>query len=247
MVIGDKNKIKLFCIPYAGGAASVFYDWEPFLPPYIELRPIELAGKGSRIKEALYGNMSEAVEDVFRIIREEILDGPYMLLGHSMGSKIAYKLALKIQEERLRSPLHIFLSGSSAPHFRREDEEIFHLMEDELFKRKVLALGGTPRELFEHPELFELFIPALKNDFKLIETADYGKDIEQISIDLSVFLGKEDDLTLLEQEGWKKYTNRECNIFYFEGGHFYFLDKLKDVTSLINEIIDRSIRVIDVR
>lgn len=229
-------KIKLFCIPYAGGTASVFNSWKPFLDSHIEIIPIELAGKGKRLWDDLYEDMSAAVEDVFLFIKERVQGEPYMIFGHSMGSKIAYKLSQKIIEHKFQKPLHVFLSGSSAPHFMREDEEIYHLMENELFKEKIIELGGTPPEFFNHPELVEIFLPALKNDFKIIETAVYKDDIIPIPCDISVLIGKEDDLTTEERKGWRNYTLQQCTYHYFEGGHFFFLEKLNEVGEIINRV-----------
>lgn len=230
-------KINLFCIPYAGGTASVFNEFSPYLNPNVQLRNIELAGKGIRLKEPVYDDLSEAVADVFQILEKEIADTPYMLFGHSMGAKIIYKLLEKIQQKNLKNPLHIFLSGSSAPHFRREDRELYHMMDNDAFKEKIIELGGTPPNFFEYPELVEIFLPALKNDFMIMETADYGANIKLFPCDLSVLIGKEDDLTLEEREGWKNYTDQACAIHYFEGGHFFFLDKIKQVAHIINQAI----------
>src|SRR6185369_7818116 len=110
------SKIKLFCLPYAGGSSMVFHKWKKYLNSEIELRAIELAGRGRRIHESMYQDRAEAVEDVFQLIKDEIRQSPYALLGHSMGSLIAYEVAQKIRANKLPEPLHVFFSGSSAPH-----------------------------------------------------------------------------------------------------------------------------------
>jgi len=47
------SKIKLFCFPHAGGAASAFSSWKRRLDHRIELRPMELPGRGKRFSEKL--------------------------------------------------------------------------------------------------------------------------------------------------------------------------------------------------
>ena len=42
------EKINLFCLPYAGSSASVFFKWKKYLDEDIMLYPIELAGRGKR-------------------------------------------------------------------------------------------------------------------------------------------------------------------------------------------------------
>ncbi|MBI5538973.1 MAG: thioesterase, partial [Bacteroidia bacterium] len=46
--------MKLFCFPYAGGSSVVFNNWKSYLRYDIELRAIELAGRGKRIMDAHY-------------------------------------------------------------------------------------------------------------------------------------------------------------------------------------------------
>jgi surfactin synthase thioesterase subunit len=50
------QKLKLFCVPYAGGSAKTFLGWKKWLDPGIELIPVELAGRGARVKDQFYGN-----------------------------------------------------------------------------------------------------------------------------------------------------------------------------------------------
>ncbi|MEB9902773.1 thioesterase domain-containing protein, partial [Bacillus cereus] len=51
------QKTKLFCFPHAGGSAFSYAKWKNYFNPYIEIVPIELAGRGYRIEENLYGSM----------------------------------------------------------------------------------------------------------------------------------------------------------------------------------------------
>ena len=67
--------MKLFCIPYAGGSASVYSGWNPILRENIQLVPVELSGKGVRAAEPLYENWEDALEDVYSSITEKIEPG----------------------------------------------------------------------------------------------------------------------------------------------------------------------------
>jgi medium-chain acyl-[acyl-carrier-protein] hydrolase len=232
------NKILLFCIPYAGGSAVIFNKWKQYLDPNIELIPVELAGRGRRIHEGLYKDVSEVTEDVFKLIKEKIVESPYALFGHSLGSMISYELAQKIRSLCLPEPVHIFFSGRSAPHSKRNDRKIYHLMNDENFKKEIIQLGGTPSEFFEHPELMELFIPFLKNDFRLAEMEMHDTTIRPFNRSITVFLGKDDDLTPEQIDGWKKHTNQVCNVHYFNGGHFFLHHETEQIVKAINKALN---------
>ena len=48
----SRGGVRLFCFPYAGGAAFAYRGWEKHLPREVELYPVELPGRGSRLREA---------------------------------------------------------------------------------------------------------------------------------------------------------------------------------------------------
>lgn len=231
------KKLKIFCLPYAGGSAAVFAKWKRYMDASIDLVPMELAGRGKRIGEPLYANAQAAVDDVFRLIKEKVDVGPYALFGHSMGAMIAFELSHKIRRNGLRQPNHIFLSGRGAPHVKRQDEKKYHLMESTQFREEVVKLGGTPPEVFEHNDLAEFILPLLMNDFKIVETASRNDDIQPLDINLTIFFGKDEDLTSEQCDGWKKHTTKRCSIHYFEGGHFFIHNETEQIINLINTIV----------
>ena len=44
-------KLRLFCFHYAGGGAAIFRSWIDSLPSTVEICPIELPGRNSRLRE----------------------------------------------------------------------------------------------------------------------------------------------------------------------------------------------------
>jgi len=234
------SKINLFCLPYAGGSAAIFAKWKKFLGPDIELIPVELSGHGERIGERLYIDLEDAVDDVFRIVKRRMNEGPYALFGHSLGGTIAYSLAQKIRETGSRRPVHIFFSGKSVPHVREDSRHQFHLLNNDNFKKEVIGLGGTPPELFEYPELMEIYIPMLRNDFRLADSDLREEVIRPLEENITVFLGKEDIFTMDRCDEWQQHTQQGCCIHYFDGGHFFLEEKTAQIVSLINETLLQS-------
>jgi len=232
------NKIKLFCFPFAGGSAAAFNPFKTQLDPSIQLQPIELAGRGRRIREPLYNSISEIVEDMFKIIRPELSPGPYAFFGHSMGSVVAFELTYKIRQEGLPEPVHIFFSGRGAPHMPRDEKKKYHLMSDEEFKQEMIELGGTSREFFEHPELMEVFLPLLRGDLKVNETYQYSEKKAKLDSPITVFHGKKDEeVTMEEISEWSVHTNRGCDINVFEGGHFFLNEEAPVISKIINRAL----------
>ncbi|UXE67969.1 MAG: thioesterase [Chryseotalea sp. WA131a] len=231
--------MKIFCIPYAGGSAQLFNLWRKHLNPGFELVPVELAGRGTRMKEPLYEHRFKAVEDILKIIEKDLRQSPYVLYGHSLGAFLAYELAQRIVSSGLPEPDHLFVSGCGAPHLKDPNKR-YHLLSDQDFKHKLISFGGTPREFFDHPEIVDIYLPVLKNDFRLAETDLPGKEIRPLTTDITVMLGTEEELTLEQCFGWRKHTRGKCDLKFFEGGHFFINDNLEKIIGLIHTALDKT-------
>lgn len=233
------KKIKLFCLPYAGGSASVYNIWKDLLNRCIHLQPVELAGKGRRITEPLYESAEAAADDVIKIIKSELMDAPYVFYGHSLGALIGYIAAQKLREMRYPGPAHMFFSGRGAIHIRRDDKEPYHTLPEDEFRTKIIGLGGTPPNFFDIPELMEILIPILKRDFKISWEYSHPPEIKPLNCDITVLTGKEEDLTQEQLDGWKLHTKHNCFFHSFEGGHFFLNQPgaRETIMTIINETL----------
>lgn len=242
-----KKQIKLFCLPYAAGSAqSIYSKWSENLDSKIELRPIELAGRGSRIAENLHLSLEEAIDDVLEQIRDEIIHHDYAIFGHSMGSILTYKVLQRIDNLKLPPPIHSFFSGRRAPHCQSRKVTPYSKMNDLELMNEIKELGGTPLEFFEYPELKNIFLPIFKSDLKIAETLVEESEISILNHDISVFIGKEENVTTQEANEWIQYTSEKCSIEYFEGGHFFLLDQRYTVIDSINNCLIRNSQHISV-
>lgn len=156
----QQSILRLFCFPYAGGAASIFRNWSHYLPAFIKVCPVELPRRGNRSKENLFNNLLPLV----KILAKDILphlDKPFAFFGHSMGALISFELAHFLQRENCFSPIHIFVSGRRAPHISDTDPPIHKLPESE-FIRELRRLNGTPSSVLQNSELMKLMLPVVR-------------------------------------------------------------------------------------
>ena len=102
----------------------------------------------------------------------------------------------------------------------------------EQLKKEIINLGGTSPEFFEQKDVEEVFLPILRNDFRIFETHRHLDNVAKIDTGITVFYGKE-DIEENEVIGWKKRTEKECNIYDFPGGHFFIKDNLKQIIGII--------------
>jgi surfactin synthase thioesterase subunit len=218
----------------------VYNPWEEYLEDFLQLYPVELAGRGKRINEPFYSSVSEAADDVIRKIKHRLFDVPFAFLGHSMGAAIALQTAQKLRTINYPLPRHIFFTGRGAPHVRRPDKTPYHTLPEDEFREKVLDLGGTPEEFFQHPELLEILLPLLRADFHIswLYTDQFG-DIDPLDCDITVMTGKDEDLKQEQIDGWSLHTRGNCTFHSFEGGHFFINDpnEQKKMFAIINRTL----------
>lgn len=227
------KKIKLFCLPYAGGGTNVYEKWSTKLSKKIDLYTITLAGRGNRITDKPYADLKEAVNDIFQMIKDDIRNEDYAIFGHSMGALLAYELIRKILHHGKKPPLHVFFSGRKPVHIPKT-EKFYRDMDDLQFQKAVLSLGVTPPEIFENSELKEIFLPLLRSDFIIAETFVDRPEIEPLNFNITVLIGEDEDITKEEADQWKLHTTEKFSVHYIEGGHFFLLDQQQSVINIIN-------------
>lgn len=222
----------LFCLPYAGGSEAIYYSWKKHLDPMTNLEAVKLKGRGQRHGESFYKDLGDAVEDIFANIKDKITHNEYAFFGHSMGAILIFELYYKICKENLKKPVHMYFSGQEAPCVRRKTAKK-HILPDDEFLEEVIKMGGTPKEILENEELLQYILPILRSDFKLIENYVYREKDSKIECDVTVFSGKDDDVTMDELYAWKNHCNQGFELFTLEGNHFFIYNNVDKITDII--------------
>lgn len=232
----SKKKI-LFCFSYAGGSAAVYNKFNQYLDKNIKMIPIEYAGRGKRINEEFYSNISCAIDDIYKEVIQYIYEYEFAFFGHSMGTVIAYEVSKRVKEKCGREPVHIFVSGRYPPHINKIENHL-HILPDDKFKDEILKVGGTQNEVFENKELAQLFIPILRADYRLIELYKCNDDITKFNAGITVFSGKDDKIVgKNEMFEWQKYSDYLIDVHEFDGGHFFINNYTKEIVEIINSTL----------
>lgn len=228
------NIVKLFCFPYGGGSATIYHDWKKYLSKNIELHPVELAARGSRMRDPNYDSIDEAADDVLKIIRNDLEIAPYAFFGHSLGSMIAFELAYKIRKEGLPYPIHIFFAGRGAPHMPWHEKKKYYKLQEDEFRKEVMALGGIPKEFLEVPEFMDMLFTLLRGDYKIAETYSFIEKDAPLDCGITLLNATNDEASREDIEAWKVHAGKECNVHYFEGGHFFLREETEKILDIIN-------------
>ncbi|MFK4308505.1 medium-chain acyl-[acyl-carrier-protein] hydrolase [Bacillus sp. RC242] len=232
------GKVTLFCLPNAGGSAVMYLKWKKYLSPYIELYPIEIAGRGKRVDEPLFTNVDEIVSDIYGLIKNHIDKQPYAIFGYSMGSLVGFELCQKLKRNGHKEPVHFFTASLEAPQFVAKKKNIYNLPMEE-FKREVLNFNGIPQEIANDISLLNYFLSILKSDFKAMDTYEYSDESILMKTNLTILYGEEDNFSLDNVYGWKNLTTGESVVHKFSGGHFFINNNLNEIIEKVNQTIER--------
>lgn len=214
-----RASMRLFCFPYAGGTALIYRRWAQQVPSHMEVIAIQLPGRATRMHDPLVTKLTDLIEPLARAI-EPFVNEPFAFFGHSMGALIAFEVARFFQREGWPLPLHMFVSGRSAPQLNREHAPLYNLPKNELLE-EVQQLEGTPPEVLDNPELMELMLPILRADFSICDTYEYTEGAP-LACPITALGGLQDhDISRRDVEAWREQTSDTFTLRMFAGNHFF--------------------------
>ena len=227
-------RLRLFCLPSAGGGATQYRLWPQHLPEEIELCAIQLPGRESRFREPPFRGMPALVAALGPALLP-LLDMPFALFGHSMGALVAFELARWLRDSGAPMPMHLFVSGRRSPNLPDRESPI-HQLDDAVFIRALAErYNGIPAAILHDAELLQLFLPTLRADLEVIETFHYQQH-EALPLPISAFAGTSDRRAqIAELAAWQHHTPYPLAIRQFPGDHFFLQHER---TALINTIAE---------
>ncbi|HEY0474886.1 MAG TPA: alpha/beta fold hydrolase [Kribbella sp.] len=211
-------RLRLFCLPFAGGGASRYRDWPKSLPDDVEVVPIQLPGRESRFCEPAIDSVEVLADQLVEGITG-YLDRPFALFGHSMGAFIAFELARRLRRLSLE-PVHFFASGCRAPHLPNRSGNR-HVLSDTQFLAALRELNGIPSDLLENADFMDLLLPMIRSDFKLAETYRFSPQ-PPLRCPVSAFGGRADDeVSDGDLKAWSHHTTGPFEVHLLSGDHFF--------------------------
>ncbi|MCP9949839.1 thioesterase domain-containing protein [Actinomadura madurae] len=132
--------VRLVCFPHAGGTPSVYRDWDAHVGDRVQVVPVLLPGRSFRLGEPPRREMAPMAADIAAALVGQGLADAFALFGHSMGALLAYEVACELRDRGAGEPVHLFVSGSRAPHFY--GARIGAELTDDALLAMVRDLGG---------------------------------------------------------------------------------------------------------
>jgi medium-chain acyl-[acyl-carrier-protein] hydrolase len=225
--------LRLFWFHHAGGNGQSYRSWTRLFPRDWDIVFVEYPGRGQHVHLPPARSLAALGELVLPSV-VPLLDVPYALFGHSMGSLVAFAVARRAAELRTRPPSWLGVSGHQAPHRAARAVRGVHQLSDEALADVIHGIGGTPLPLLSDPRFRDAFFAVIRADLEVCETYVAARE-PRLAIPISAYFGA-DDPTLSSSEvcAWSELTTGAFRARPFAGGHF-FLTAAK--AELANDII----------
>ena len=237
----DNPRMRLFCLPYFAGGASVYNSWNEHLQNGIEVCAIQYPGREERIGEKPFDNYLDLVKAISDII-DPLLDCPIAFYCHSAGAGIGLELARYLRKEKGIQPVKFIVGGWRSPHLESPFKFLDAIHDDEVYMDKNipnilnhLRSLEIPESVLQNKELIDEMLPALRADILLGKRYTYYED-EPLNCPVTALTGKDDTVFSEEQvKAWKKHTSGEFRFIKVNGSHLFCRDNKEELLELLSE------------
>jgi medium-chain acyl-[acyl-carrier-protein] hydrolase len=212
-------RVRLFCLPFAGGGASVYRPWDGGLPLTAELCAVQPPGRETRFREPPYTRLAPLVVALADAI-EPLLDLPAVFYGHSMGAITAFELIRELRRRGKPKPARLIVGGRRAPDGPPRGAPL-HALPDPEFLDALKRLKGTRSAVLENDDLMRILLPVLRADFAAHETYEY---VDEPPLDCPILAvsGADDAICPPDElEGWRRHTRAGFEAATLPGDHFF--------------------------
>jgi surfactin synthase thioesterase subunit len=219
----------LVCLPHAGGAATAFFPLSRALAPAVDVPAVQYPGRQDRRLEPVVDDIGRLADLIAAELRP--WNGrPLALFGHSMGAIVGYEVCRRLERSG-GEPIGLFASGRRAPS--ADVAGTVHLRDDAGLLAALIELSGTESAVLGEAELLQLILPAVRGDYRAVETYRHGPGPE-LGCPITVLVGDSDPVTSLEQaQAWTGHTTAGFRMDVFPGGHFYLNAETERVAKTI--------------
>ena len=220
--VRDDARLRLFCLPFAGGGSTAFTAWKTQMPRDVDVCPVLLPGRESRLREPAIRDMTELVGRLADGL-QDLLDRPYALLGYSFGSTVAFELIRELRRRGRPLPLRLLVASRHAPHYP-EPAPISHLPGDAFVAALQARYNAIPAQILADRELMAMFVPVLRADFALLEGYRLRPE-DPLPTPIAAWYGADDrTLTRERVEAWGAHTSAAFELHEVAAGHFFHAD-----------------------
>ncbi|MBM7411145.1 external thioesterase TEII [Clavibacter michiganensis] len=230
---------QLFLFPFLGGFGASFNPLVRSLRDGWDIWTVNPPGHGPS-REAPIDHLADLVaryiEEFVRVLRPGAV-----FFGHSMGGIVAYHvISALVRSDRLAPalvPVDLVLSAVSAPGdvpaqswSRSRDAELIE---------RLIAIDAIPALIAAEPSLLELFLPAFRSDYGVLDDAR-GRPVEPLDVRTRLILGELDPHTPSgTSDAWQRHLTSPLRTQVLAGeGHMFVRHALEPLDRILADVRD---------
>ncbi|MCQ9633811.1 alpha/beta fold hydrolase [Chryseobacterium sp. WG23] len=232
----------LFCIPYAGGSSMSFSNITSLINiEGLEIKCLELPGRGLRHKEPLLSSLDEAVDDLYAHVKDSLgpLQRPIIIWGHSMGAILALLVSSKLNKHQFNM-VGVLVSGMKAPTHQSASHTLSEKAKNKLLSDLLPIKYEQNKEAPLFQKIYKKRMEIMEKDVEILEKYqnDNWADMS-VSNTIAVIMGEDDELypTPSYYENWKLHTSGNTEFFPIKGNHFFPMQHPEETARLLTQII----------
>ncbi|MFC5957573.1 thioesterase II family protein [Streptomyces pratens] len=229
-------RARVLFFPHAGGAASFYAPFARRFPEGYDVTAVQYPGRQERFGEPFVTTVEGLADRLVPSLRRWAAEPvPLVLVGHSMGASVAFESVLRLGRDRLTAHCRLVVSGRTAPSAPRElpafdsDQEILD---------HLAGLGGTDPAIVRSPELMDLFLPVMRNDYRAVTRYRPVPDVVVDTPVLCLTGDRDPQVAPEEAAAWKSHTTAGFRLETLPGDHFFLTGHPETVVRLVAECAD---------
>ncbi|MCG8650841.1 MAG: alpha/beta fold hydrolase [Pirellulales bacterium] len=154
---------------------------------------------------------------------------PLVLVGHSFGSVIAYRMACLLSAQGTVVHRLVVLSFPSPENLYHEKQ--LHALDDQQLMEQVdKQFGAVPANLRDDPGALKFFIPAMRFDIGLLAGYVHQQDAPALTVPIVAICGTDDQaVDIADMQGWQQVTRAPFRLRSMPGDHFFPLQRMAEV------------------
>ncbi|MFJ7241819.1 thioesterase II family protein [Streptomyces olivaceus] len=217
--VARKNaRVRLICLPFAGGGASVYQRMAALMPSWVETLAVQLPGREDRSREEPPARIDALVTACAIALRPYTIM-PYVLYGHCAGGLLAYEIAHEMGRRFGVWPQRLIVGEQPAPQAPPPAKPLHRLSDEELLAA-VHERGGLPDAVARNAQLLEVLLPLLRSDFELWENYRH-RPRSPLPFPITTVRGLTGSVDESALAGWAAQTGMGRRGVSVEGGHYF--------------------------
>lgn len=225
----------LICIPYGGGWSTIFNPWESVMDESVAIVPVMFPGRGPRIEEESYSNLTALIADAAKELSRIKL--PLYIYGGCFGGMCGYEIIRTLRDVYGIAVKGFFTNSLYAPEDIDTSEKVSEL-EDAAFIETIRRKGELPEEVIQDEEVLAFLLGGIRADYALYESYCFNEKTSRVlDTKIGLFVKDKKETEYEKYRNWSNYSVKEITWNVVECENLFDASSQMEIAKRINQIL----------